>query len=142
MTDRFKEGGLDNLLSGVKNFLPSNKSFPVIRLTEALLDPSSSSTQSLQETDEFLFLDPRAPRQFSPNIGNVPFAVGLGRSKRMIFQEAVVFMVGGVGYVEYGNMQEWAIRTGRKVTYGGTEILNPNEFVDVLQQLGGRDIVS
>ncbi|EKM61350.1 uncharacterized protein PHACADRAFT_204518 [Phanerochaete carnosa HHB-10118-sp] len=137
-----KDRGLDNLISGVKNFLPANKLLPVTRLTEALMDSSSASNQSLQETDDYLFLDPRAPK--NPNAGLGISGVGpggaggaaSGRSKRMAFSDGVVFIVGGAGYVEYGNLEEWAQRTGKRVTYGGTEILDPGGFVKVLESLG------
>lgn len=144
LTDRLKEGGLENLISGVKNFLPTNKLLPVTRLTEALMDPSSASTQSLQETDEYLFLDPRAPRHAGlgisgPGVGGGGGGTGAGssgRSRRMQFNEGIVFMVGGAGYVEFGNLGEWAARTGKRVTYGGTEILDPAAFVSMLGELG------
>jgi hypothetical protein len=136
-----KEGGLENLISGVKNFLPTNKLLPVTRLTEALMDSSSASNQSLQETDDYLFLDPRAHRNVHAGVtggpgGSGTSGVGSGRGKRMAFSESVVFVVGGAGYVEYGNLEEWAGRTGKRVTYGGTEILDPGGFVSILGELG------
>ncbi|KAA1467841.1 SLY1 protein [Dentipellis sp. KUC8613] len=138
LTDRFKEGGLENLISGVKNFLPTNKSTTVTRLTEALMDSSAASNQSLQETDEYLFLDPRAPRHNTAAYGAPTPAggAGAGRAKRMAFQEGIVFMVGGAGYVEYGNLEEWAQKTGKRITYGGTEIWDPEGFVKTLEELG------
>jgi hypothetical protein len=141
LTDRLKEGGLENLISGVKNFLPTNKLLAVTRLTEALMDSSSASNQSLQETDDYLFLDPRAPRNVSAGlgIGGGPSGSGSatsGRGKRMAFSDGMVFVVGGAGYVEYGNLTEWAGRTGKRVTYGGTEILDPGRFVGILEELG------
>lgn len=139
-TDRLKEGGLENLISGVKNFLPANKALPVTRLTEALMDSSAASNQSLQETDDYIFLDPRAPRNPNAGLGfsgaGGPGSGGSGRPRRMAFQEGIVFIVGGAGYVEYGNLEEWAKKTGRRVTYGGTEILDPGGFVNILQDLG------
>ncbi|KAI0347695.1 Sec1-like protein [Trametopsis cervina] len=136
-----KDRGLDNLISGVKNFLPANKLLPVTRLTEALMDSSSASNASLQETDDYLFLDPRAPK--NPNAGLGISGMGAqgggaatGRAKRMAFTDGIVFIVGGAGYVEYGNLEEWAQRTGKRITYGGTEILDPGGFIEVLQSLG------
>ncbi|KAG5220620.1 Vesicle trafficking between the ER and Golgi [Salix suchowensis] len=123
LTDRLKEGGFENLISGVKNFLPTNKLLVVTRVIEALMDSSSASNQSLQETDEYLFLDPRAPRNQGagyPGGGGASTsgpAAG-GRAKRMHFNEGMVFVVGGVGYVEYGNVEEWAGKSGRRVVYG------------------------
>jgi len=140
LTDRLKDGGLENLISGVKNFLPANKLLPATRLTEALMDSSAASNQSLQETDEYLFLDPRAPRNASAGLGisgaGTPGGAASGRSKRMAFNDGIVFIVGGASYVEYGNLEEWAKKTGKRVTYGGTEIVDPGGFVQILEGLG------
>ena len=133
-----KEGGFENLISGVKNFLPANKLFPVTRLVEALMESASASNQSLQETDEYLFLDPRASRGLGPPglPGPGAGAGNTGRTRRMAYSEGTVFVVGGAGYVEYGNLEEWAKKTGKKLTYGGTEIIDPGGFVTVLDGLG------
>lgn len=141
LTDRLKEGGLENLISGVKNFLPANKLFPATRLTEALMDPSAASNQSLAETDEYVFLDPRGSRYAQPaagstNISATGAAPSNGRARRMAFAEGMVFVVGGASYVEYGNLEEWATKTGRRLTYGGTEIIDPGAFVTLLGDLG------
>jgi hypothetical protein len=136
LTDRLKEGGFDNLLSGVKNLLPTNKLLPVTRVVEALMDPASASTTALQDTDEYLFLDPRQPRSMA-GIG------GGTKGKRMVFNEGIVFVVGGGGYVEYTNLMEWVGKTaggvgvGKKVSYGSTEIIDPETFVGVLENLAG-----
>jgi hypothetical protein len=138
LTGHLNQGRLDTLIAGVKNFLPANKLFPVTRLTEAIMDSSAASNQSLQETDEYIFLDPRAPRAS----GQPGSAMGMGgaaqagRARRMAFSDGTIFIVGGAGYVEYGNLEEWAKRTGKRVTYGGTEILDPGGFVGVLEALG------
>lgn len=105
------------------------------------MDSSAASNQSLQETDEFLFLDPRAPRNVNAGLGiggagSSGVGGASGRGKRMAFAESVVFVVGGAGYVEYGNLEEWAGKTGKRVTYGGTEILDPGGFVGILEALG------
>ncbi|KAH7886004.1 Sec1-like protein [Phlebopus sp. FC_14] len=144
LTDRLKEGGLENLISGVKNFLPANKLLPVTRLTEALMDSSAASNQSLQETDEYIFLDPRAARHShaGPGISGgtsgsaASAASGPGRTRRMAFAEGMVFVVGGASYVEYGNLEEWATKSGKRLTYGGTEIVDPGGFVRILEDLG------
>ncbi|PPQ64299.1 hypothetical protein CVT26_002182 [Gymnopilus dilepis] len=136
LTDRLKDGRFDTLISGVKNFLPTNKLFPVTRLTEALMDSSAASNQSLAETDEYIFLDPRAPRNAHVGLPGAAGGSGMTKGKRMAFQEGMVFIVGGAGYVEYGNLEEWAGKTGKRVTYGGTEIVDPGGFVKILGSLG------
>jgi hypothetical protein len=100
------------------------------------MDSSAASNQSLQETDDYLFLDPRAPRHTHAGMPGAPGSSGAGRGRRMAFAEGTVFVVGGAGYVEFGNLEEWAARTGKKVTYGGTEIIDPATFVKVLEGLG------
>lgn len=136
LTDRLKEGALENLISGVKNFLPTNKLLPVTRLVEALMDSSAASNQSLQETDDYLFLDPRSQRQTNVGLQSGAGGSGLVKGKRMAYSEGIVFLVGGAGYVEYGNLEEWARKSRKKVTYGGTEIVDPGSFVQILQGLG------
>ncbi|KAF8807998.1 Sly1 vesicle trafficking sec1-like protein [Phlegmacium glaucopus] len=136
LTDRLKDGRFDTLISGVKNFLPTNKLLPVTRLTEALMDSSAASNQSLQETDDYLFLDPRAPRHAHAGMPGVAGSSGVSKGKRMAFADGIVFVVGGASYVEYGNLEEWAGKAGKRVTYGGTEIVDPGGFVKVLESLG------
>jgi sec1 family domain-containing protein 1 len=92
------------------------------------MDSSAASNQSLQETDEYIMLDPRAPRN-APSAARTPV-------RRSQFTDGIVFVVGGAGYVEYGNLEEWASKTGRRVTYGGTEIWDPEGFVSALRDLG------
>jgi sec1 family domain-containing protein 1 len=126
-TDRFKDGTFENLLSGVKQFLPTDKLLPLTRVVEAIMDPTTASTMSLQATDDYLFLDPRAPR--SSHI----------KSKRMAFSTGTAFVVGGGSYVEYTNLMEWASRgtstINQRVTYGSTEIIEPVEFLNILRHL-------
>lgn len=106
------------------------------------MDPSVASNQSLAETDEYIFLDPRATRHVQTGLGIAGSgpaaggATGAGRTRRMAFVEGMVFTVGGASYVEYGNLEEWATKTGKHVTYGGTEIVDPGRFIDVLADLG------
>src|SRR5258707_1359692 len=103
------------------------------------MDSSAASNQSLQETDEYVFLDPRAPRAgVGLGISGASAGTGAGtgggaRAKRMAFADGIVFVVGGAGYVEYGNLEEWAERSGKRVTYGGTEIVDPSGFVRMLE---------
>lgn len=130
-----KDGAFEGLISGVKNLLPTNKLLPVTRLTEALMDSSAASNQSLQETDEYIFLDPRAPRNV--NAGPAGGAGTSGaRPKRMAFAEGMVFVVGGGGYVEFGNLEAWAKKGNRRIIYGSTEILDPKGFIQIFAGLG------
>lgn len=100
------------------------------------MESASASNQSLQETDDYLFLDPRASRNVGASGAHGAGAGGASRARRMAYSEGTVFIVGGAGYVEYGNLEEWAKKTGKRVTYGGTEIVDPGSFVSILENLG------
>ncbi|KAN0063034.1 Vesicle trafficking between the ER and Golgi [Thecaphora frezii] len=148
LTDRLKDSGLDNLVAGVKNFLPAQKDLTVTRLVASLMEPGTASAQALQETDEYLYFDAKAARTRGGGVA------GGGVKARQTFQEAVVFVVGGGGYVEYANLMEYAAKAagnqpgaaptaqlnqtaqaGKRITYGSTEILKPAEFVKALASL-------
>lgn len=162
LTDRLKDGALganfENLISGVKNFLPVNKDLTITKITESLMDPASASSSAIAKTENYLYFDPRsasargtmpAPSQARHQQG-IPGGVGsLGPGtaatfgqRRQGFSEAIVFTVGGGSMDEYGNLQDWAKRTGgggaaggaagaprRRVVYGSTELVNAEEFV-------------
>ncbi|KAI9204158.1 Sec1-like protein [Polychytrium aggregatum] len=89
-------GGLENLLSGVKslpNLLPSRKNIPAIRIVDGLMEGTGP------EHDEYLYFDPKAGR-----------GAGGGRPPKSTvgFQEAVVFVIGGGNYLEYGSLLEYS----------------------------------
>jgi sec1 family domain-containing protein 1 len=162
-TDRLKDAGIgvnlaDNILSGVKNFLPANKDLTLTKITESLMDPQNASTSALQKTEGFLYFDPRSANAR----GTMPPSAKDARSgttqtrgieasfgqRRQGFSEAIVFTVGGGSMDEYGNLQEWAKRTsgagaagavGRKrVIYGSTELVNAEAFLEELGKLGAE----
>lgn len=138
-----KDSRLENLVAGVKNFLPIQKDYTITRLVSSIMDPTSANTQALQETDDYLFLDPRQPR--GRGTGMAPG----GAKARQPFSHAIVFVVGGGSHVESTNLQEYVARSiamsggmasgslaSKQITYGSTEILTPSSFLQVLGKLG------
>ena len=161
LTDRLGAGALssnfENLISGVKNFLPANKDITITKIVESLMDPASASSSAIAKTEDYLYFDPRsanargtmpgAPstRQQSAPGGFAPGANATFGQRRQGFSEAIVFTVGGGSMDEYGNLQDWAKRTSaaqgangprRRVVYGSTEIVNAEDFVGVAARLG------
>ena len=143
LTDKLKDSRLENLVAGVKNFLPVQKDFTVTRLVASIMDPAGSNAQTLQETDDYLCIDPRQPR--GRGTGMAPG----GTKARQPFAHAIVFVVGGGSHVEFANLQEYVTRSvsvsggiapgtssQKKITYGSTEILTPTEFLRTLAMLG------
>ncbi|RPB04172.1 Sec1-like protein [Choiromyces venosus 120613-1] len=157
LTDRLKDagalgGGFENLISGVKNFLPVNKDLTITKIVESLMDPTSSSTSALAKTENYLYLDPRSSTsrtgpstRLGPDGRPITGGPTFGQ-RRQGFTEAVVFTVGGGNMEEYGNLQEWSRRvndasgaggTRRKVVYGSTELISAEKFVGgELKRLG------
>jgi len=68
------------------------------------MDSGMVSNVSLQETDKYIMLDPRAPRS-SPMAACAPV-------QHSQFTEGIVFVMGSTGYVEYGNLEGWAGKAG------------------------------
>jgi hypothetical protein len=159
--NRLKDGALganfENLISGVKNFLPVNKDLTLTKITESIMDPASASSSAIAKTENYLYFDPRSAnaRGTMPAAsqvrqqGAMPGALGgltpgtqasFGQ-RRQGFTEAIVFTVGGGSMDEYGNLQDWARRTSagpaagslatlrRRVVYGSTDLVNAEEFV-------------
>lgn len=159
LTDRFKDAGLganfENLISGVKNFLPVNRDFTLTKIVESLMDPHNASSSAISKTENYLYFDPRSANargtmppasQARSQLSGMPGALnGVGRGieasfgqKRQGFNEAIVFTVGGGSMDEYGNLQEWAKRHNggnnpsavrKRIVYGSTDIMNSEDFV-------------
>ncbi|KAG2179061.1 hypothetical protein INT43_001911 [Umbelopsis isabellina] len=130
LTDRLKEGGLgggfENLLSGVKNLLPSRKELIVSKIVSNIISPINE----ISEVDDYLQFDPKLGKNAKPS------------RHKVAYQEAIVFVIGGGNYIEYQNLQEVASfseqrnNLQKKITYGSTDILSPSEFLSQLQALG------
>ncbi|GJP59599.1 hypothetical protein CLOP_g12884 [Closterium sp. NIES-67] len=86
----------------------------------------------------FLCLDPKAPKG-----GSSSTAAG---GSRGAVRDAIVFVIGGGNYMEYGGLQEMARKAGagggaagvRTVVYGTTEMLAGSQFVEQLSELGRK----
>ncbi|KAJ3190723.1 Vesicle trafficking between the ER and Golgi [Irineochytrium annulatum] len=117
-------GGFENLISGVKNLLPSRKDLPITRVVEAIMEGNTGG-----EADDFITLDPRAGKSKK----------AAGGQGRQTYQEAIVFVVGGGNYLEYQNLVDYAARgvPKKRITYGSTEVMTAKGFLSVLEQLGG-----
>ncbi|ORZ21153.1 Sec1-like protein [Absidia repens] len=130
LTDRLKEGGLgggfENLLSGVKNLLPTKKELVISKIVSDIMSPPQNEPS---KADDFLYFDPKLSKNNrSP------------RQNKVSFQEAIVFVVGGGNYVEYQNLQELATANNqkKKISYGSTDILSPHQFLQQLGTLGNE----
>ncbi|KAF6155858.1 hypothetical protein GIB67_039189 [Kingdonia uniflora] len=112
--------------AGVKNLLSSDRQLALTRTVEALMEGRPNP-----DVDSYHVFDPRTPRSSSGAGGN---------HLKGPFKEAIVFMIGGGNYMEYGSLQELAYRQNptKHVIYGTTEVLTGEEFVDQLTLLGQK----
>lgn len=119
--------GLSSLASGLKNLLPDKKLLPVTNIVEAIMDPTNASNSSVQLTDDYLYLDPKSRGGHSK------------QPKRQVYEESLVFIVGGGNYLEYQNLQEWSHQPNKqtkRITYGSTSIITANDFLNQCSTLG------
>ena len=115
---------ISRVTAGVKNLLSGGRQLALTRAVEALMDAKQSP-----ETDGFLYLDPRAPK-----------GAGVSAASRGPVKDAVVFMIGGGNFMEYGGLQEMARRSqpAKSVVYGATEMLSGTQFLQQLAELGRK----
>jgi hypothetical protein len=129
------------------------------------MDPSTASSSAIARTENFSYFDPRHAhargampppanvRTGSGAPGGLPGA-GLGAQgpgmgatfgqRRQGFTEALVFVVGGGSIIEYGNLQDWATRTGgvsnRRIIYGSEFLVSSQEFIKEELESLGREV--
>lgn len=127
LTDGKISEGLTSIASKIKTFIPDKKQLPVTNIVEAIMNPQNGQTVSVQHTDNYLYLDPKSRGGHSKP------------PKRQTYTESLVFIIGGGNYLEYQNLQEWSSQQNqapRKVIYGGTDIVSPNDFLNECAELG------
>lgn len=127
----FTEGrisdGISSLASGLKKLLPDKKALPITNVVEAIMDPAHASNNSMQITDDYLYLDLKSRGGH------------LKPPKRQPYEDAIVFVVGGGNYLEYQNLTEWSVtpnRVPKHIIYGSTEIVTAGEFLAEVSELG------
>lgn len=133
--------GVSALAAGVKQLLPSRRETPITRVVTALMDNKGGA-----EEEHYAYLDPKLA---SGADGGGAAAGGASSRSRNAYSQAIVFVVGPGNYLEYQSLRQSAQAAqggapaglggagGRKITYGCTEVLTPNDFLAQLGALGG-----
>lgn len=114
-------GAFGSLMSGVKNLLPAHTDCSVTRLVDGVM-------KGAEAAEEFVTLDPKSMRTqadgrrtpskhetiYNDNEGGkktpgMPFTMKSEMTgPAELFDDAIVFLVGGGNYVEYQNVQEFS----------------------------------
>ncbi|OBA20603.1 Sec1-like protein [Metschnikowia bicuspidata var. bicuspidata NRRL YB-4993] len=119
--------GISSLASGLKKLLPEKKALPITNIVEAIVEPGNASSNSVQITDDYLYLDPKSRGGHSKP------------PKRQSYESAVVFVVGGGNYLEYHNLTEWSAqpnKAAKNIVYGSTDLVTAKEFLAEVSDLG------
>lgn len=116
--------GLTGLLAGVRNLLPTKSDLPLTKVVGQLMEG--------KVVDGYNYYDPKARSS-----DRVPVA----NQQRAPFRDAFVFVLGAGNYSEFVNLQAYATKTStptlsRSISYGSTEILSAEEFLEQLARLG------
>lgn len=116
--------GLTSLTKGVKDLLSGEQQAAVTVAVESLMDGKPNP-----DVDDYLMFDPKSA------------ATAPKKRTQQSFREAVVFIIGGGNYLEWGSLGTWAARSQpipKSIIYGATDILTGEEMVQQLGDLGRR----
>nr|CAB3265891.1 sec1 family domain-containing protein 1 [Phallusia mammillata] len=114
--------GSQFVMEGVKNLVIKKHNLPVTKILDSLMELKNSS-----ETEKYRYFDPKILRSVDS---------GAGRTK-LPYSDAVVFVVGGGNYIEYHNLMEYSkSKTGKRISYGCSELANASQFLRQLSLLG------
>jgi len=114
------------LAAGVKQLLPSRRETPLTRAVIALMDNKPGA-----EDEAYGFIDPK--------VSAAPDGAAAAARSRSPYGQAVVVVAGPGNYLEYLSLREQlgqqpAAGGGRKVVYGCTEVLTPQQFLGACAQ--------
>ncbi|XP_011494977.1 PREDICTED: protein sly1 homolog isoform X2 [Ceratosolen solmsi marchali] len=125
MFSKLMNQGSSFVMEGVKNLVIKRHNLPVTRIVDELIEMK----QSLQ-TDDYYYFDPKQLKHSD----QVP-------KNRTVFQDAIVFIVGGGNYIEYQNLMDYVKQknggvTNKRIIYGSTTLTNARQFLKQLSLLG------
>lgn len=116
--------GSQFVMEGVKNLVLKEHYLPITKIVDSLMD--CETNKSSQEVQEYATYDPVEKR-----------------GEKKVYEDAIVFIVGGGNYIEYQNLVDYC-RTkkvsgpsGKKhVIYGSTDLINAKQFLQQLEYSG------
>jgi len=129
MFSKLMSQGSQFVMEGVKNLVLKEHLLPLTKIVDGLIDSSSKVSQ---EAKDYAYFDPKALKDNEVQ-------------RKRVFHDSIVFVVGGGNYIEYQNLVDYCKSKSRGITgtmgarniiYGSTELMNANEFLGQLGQLG------
>lgn len=129
VTSKVQRGGgalLAAGMNGIRRVVASQREPVVCQVLDSLMEQRSSST-----TQQFIFLDPKTAGSGEAAVDRTQSQTALGP-----FRKAITFVVGGGSFAEMHALQRWSQTRGRHVTFGSTEMVAPDQFLEELANLG------
>lgn len=129
MFSKLMSQGSQFVMEGVKNLVLKEHYLPITKIVDGLMDSTSKVSQ---ESLEYTYFDPKVQKDKDVR-------------RKKTFQDAIVFLVGGGNYIEYQNLVDYrksksrgatGMTGTRNVIYGSTDLMNANQFLKQLDQLG------
>ncbi|SOV77324.1 Sec1 family protein, putative [Plasmodium sp. gorilla clade G3] len=112
-----------NILQGAKNLLPKRREIKITKLVETLLENKPSSLN-----DQFIYIDPKTPPTANKNDKIY--------IKQENIKECIIFLIGGGNYIEVSALNDLEDKLNKKIIYGTTDFVRPENFVQELNQIG------
>jgi len=109
--------------AGVRAILPTTKELPITRIVDSIME-----LKPVAQTEQYLYFDPKVSKKM--RAGGIP-------RRNTPFKECITFVIGGGNYTEHQNLQEYSKKSvGKRIVYGSTEVISPNNFLAQLNTLG------
>lgn len=133
MFSKLMTQGSQFVMEGVKNLVLKEHYLPLTKIVDGLMDSSSKVSQ---EALDYAYYDPKAQKDNEVQ-------------RKKVFQDAIVFVVGGGNYIEYQNLVDYCKSKSRTtsgssslkhVIYGSTDLVNAIQFLQQLDEVGGSSI--
>lgn len=124
LTKEKKDVGLAGMMSNmfgkvVERLLPSSKNMAVTVLVDTITECKKSELEQ-----QYDYYDPKISDQ---NIDD-------GR-RTIQFKDSIVFVLGRGTYTEYQNIQQYAEKSGKRILYGTTELVNGDELLHQIESI-------
>ncbi len=148
----FNLGGsiLENISKGLRDY-GNDKNFqlPLTRIVDAIVN---FKPQKLQDSEQFVITDPKAPAnqsQVRVMTNSIQNGKGAQIGEANTFNDVIVFVVGGGNYMEYQNLTEFfsqqqtrddhfGVKQQQHFTYGCTDVVTGEQFLEQLRILGEK----
>ncbi|EUD66144.1 hypothetical protein C922_03339 [Plasmodium inui San Antonio 1] len=117
-----------NILQGAKSLLPKRREIKITKLVETLIENKPSSLN-----DQFVYIDPKTPPSDTTTGSN---HAERNYIKQDHVKDYIIFVIGGGNYIEVSALKDLEEKMNKKIIYGTTDFVRPENFVQELNEIG------